>query len=129
MAGLSGPGHHFFRTTSRGFGESMAWKSGRFLLNSLLLYNIDGHFALPSSSVPAAIGSSPGVPIRFFLESDELQSDAIMQEIERRQPPAGTENLRENQQPPATSKVARPKKAKGKVEGQTEFSYPIITTH
>ena len=28
--------------------------------------------------------------------------------------------------PPATTKVARPKKAKGKVEGQTELLLPIV---
>ena len=63
-------------------------------------------------------------PVRFLLESDELQSDAIMREIERRQTPA-ERIVSRKPATPAAAKVARSKKAKRKVEGQTEMLLPI----
>jgi hypothetical protein len=56
-------------------------------------------------------------PVRYFLDSDEAQSDAIMREIESRQPSSIAAA--------ALRKSSRAGRGKVKVDGQRELLLPI----
>jgi hypothetical protein len=77
------------------------------------LFNIDGHL-LPELTAPQQLQFLRD-PVRYFLDSDEAQSDAIMREIESRQPSSAA----------APKTASRASRGKAKVEGQRELLLPI----
>jgi hypothetical protein len=85
------------------------------------LFNIDGHL------LPELTGAQQlqflRDPVRYFLESDEAQSDAIMREIEGRQPRLIANPDKSSVAP--SRKAPRVNKAKTKIEAQREFLLPI----
>jgi hypothetical protein len=73
-------------------------------------------------------------PVRYFLDADEAQSDAIMREIEARQstaarvaPPTAQKvtEARAESNEPAAAKAARRKKPTARIDGQRELLLPI----
>ena len=84
-------------------------------------------------------------PVRYLLNADEAQSDAIMREVESRQTDADSAELGELSilaagslakatpddgelkvaDKPATARTPKAKKAKPRVEGQRELLLPI----
>ena len=113
------------------------------------LFNIDG-YTLPELTGQQQLEFLHD-PVRYFLDTDEDQSDAIMREVESRQrgevsvlrsdlsTPAGVNHLAAQSlaneledngelkvvKKPATAKAPRAKKAKPRVEGQREMLLPI----
>ena len=113
------------------------------------LFNIDG-YTLPELTGQQQLEFLHD-PVRYFLNTDEDQSDAIMREVESRQrgevsvlrsdlsTPAGVDHLAAQSlaneledngelkvvKKPATAKAPRAKKAKPRVEGQREMLLPI----
>jgi hypothetical protein len=64
-------------------------------------------------------------PLRYLLDADEAQSDAIMREIENRQKDILPIPVSVNPVAPPIAKAPKSKKAKPKVEGQRELLLPI----
>jgi len=113
-----------------------------FLNRIRSLFNIDG-YALPE------LGSEQQLkflrdPVRYFLNADEAESDAIMREVESRQKSevagaageipaaasgaalaARSQDGRSSAGAPAAAKARKAKKAKIRVEGQAEMLLPI----
>jgi hypothetical protein len=111
------------------------------------LFNIDG-YTLPELTRQQQLEFLCD-PERYFLNTDEAQSDAIMREVESRQKgevsdlrsdlstPAGVDHLAVQSlaneleddgdlvKKPPTAKAPRAKKAKPRVEGQREMLLPI----
>ena len=65
-------------------------------------------------------------PLRYFLDSDEAQSDAIMREVEARQKDdVSAAFAAVSVEKPEAPRTPKTKKAKRRVEGQREMLLPI----
>jgi hypothetical protein len=96
------------------------------------LYNIDGDL-LPELTREQQSRFLAN-PVRFFLEANEAQSDAIMREIDARQnfaarrveaAPQNTGEIGREAKKPTVAKAARKKKPVPRVDGQRELLLPI----
>ena len=68
-------------------------------------------------------------PMRYFLDADEIQSDAIMRELEVRQNSVAAASVKAETAQEAVSqpvaKTPRKKKQKARIDGQREMLLPI----
>jgi hypothetical protein len=128
----------------RGDRESSFDAKRAFVNRIRSLFNIDGYL-LPELTSQARLEFLRD-PVRYFLNTDDAQSHAIMREVESRQTgessdfstlfsvdaPAAPSLAKEEDnaelkavEKPATAKAPRGTKAKPRVEGQREMLLPI----